>query len=210
MSCGGSVNYNVGMSNTLPGSQSFSAEPTTLPITTEQYETLVDAGAFDGTQGQIELIHGRIVHMNPQGPEHSDPIDVLNEWSVISVQQRFTIRVEKPLRIPSQQSCPEPDIAWVTRRRYHDQHPGSEDIHLLIEVSKTSSRFDRTEKRQLYAEAKIAEYWQVDVPGRVITVYRDPSRGDFQTVQSFDDSATVGPVCLPESTLVIAELFPPR
>ncbi|KAA1261397.1 hypothetical protein LF1_39440 [Rubripirellula obstinata] len=69
-------------------------------------------------------------------------------------------------------SCPEPDIAWVTRRRYHDEHPSPDDIHLLIEVSHTRSRFDRTEKLQLYAESGVGEYWQVDVPGRMVTVHR--------------------------------------
>jgi hypothetical protein len=63
-----------------------------------------------------------------QGPEHSDPIDYLNEWSVLQSKGQFTIRVEKPIRIPEQNSCPEPDLAWVARRRYFDQHPNSLDV----------------------------------------------------------------------------------
>ena len=196
------------MSNTLSSDQSVSIQPVTLPITTEQYETLVNAGAFAETSGQIELIHGRIVRMNPQGPEHSDPIDVLNEWSIENVQRRYTVRVENPIRIPEHLSCPEPDIAWATRRRYHQQHPGPADIHLLIEVSQTSSRFDRTEKLQLYAEAKIVEYWQIDVPNRMVTVYRQPQGELFRFVQTYDESAIISPLCLPEVKLVIATLFP--
>lgn len=195
------------MSNTIPFNQPASVQPVTLPITTEQYETLVNAGAFEESNGQIELIHGRIVRIDPQGPEHSDPIDFLNEWSIENVQRRYTVRVEKPLRIPEHLSSPEPDIAWVTRRRYQQQHPGPEDVHLLIEVSKTSSTFDRTEKLQLYAKAKIVEYWQVDVPSRIVTVHRQPQGELFRSAQSFDDSQSIHPLCLPAAELVIANLF---
>jgi len=196
------------MPNALSSNQPASVQPVTLPLTTEQYETLVNAGAFEDTNGQIELIHGRIVRLNPQGPEHADPIDVLNEWSIENVQRRYTVRVEKPIRIPEHLSSPEPDIAWVTRGRYQQRHPGPEDVHLLIEVSHTSSRFDRTEKLQLYAQAKIAEYWQVDLPSRIVTVHRQPQGELFRFVQSFDESQSICPLCLPAAELVIATLFP--
>ena len=198
------------MANAISTQRPASIEPVTVPLTTEQYETLVDAGSFDQTLGQIELINGRIVQMNPQGPEHAHPIDVLNEWSIESVQRQFTIRVEKPIRIPSRMSCPEPDIAWVTRQNYHVQHPSPDDIHLLIEVSHTSSRFDRTEKLQLYAESSVTEYWQIDLPGRVVTVHREPQGDLFRQVQSFDAAQTISPVCLPDAKLVIANLFPAK
>lgn len=97
--------------------------PKTLPLTTEQFEKLVELATFEKMNGQIELINGRIVRMNPQGPEHSDPIDFLTEWCVLNAVGQFTIRVEKSIRIPLENSCPEPDLAWVTRRRYVDQHP---------------------------------------------------------------------------------------
>jgi len=182
-------------------------EPVTLPISVEQYETLVDAGTFEGQRGQIELIHGRIVRMNPQGPQHADPIDILTEWSVQRAAHRFRIRIEKPIRIPDHDSSPEPDIAWVTRRRYADQHPGPDDIHLLIEVSHTSGQFDRGEKAELYAQARIPEYWQVDVPSRTVTLYRDPDGAAFRSIETAASAATLQPLCLPQAALVIAELF---
>lgn len=184
-----------------------SSLPATLPLTTEQYEKLVELSSFEGMTGQIELINGRIVRMNPQGPEHSDPIDFLMEWSVLNAMGRFTIRVEKPIRIPDNNSCPEPDLAWVTRRRYVDQHPNPQDIHLLIEVSFSSSLFDRTEKQQLYASVGIAEYWQVDVPTRRVTVYRVPKDGVYTSVTSVDESMTLSPQCSLESVLHIKDLF---
>jgi Uma2 family endonuclease len=143
--------------------------PATLPLTTAQYEKLVELGTFEGSTGQIELINGRIVRMNPQGPE--------------------------------------PDLAWVARRRYFDQHPNPLDVYLLIEVSFSSSQFDRAEKQILYARSGISEYWQVDVPSRTVSVHRSPKEGAYANVQILDASMTISPQCSPESVLPIKELF---
>lgn len=184
-----------------------SSLPTTIPLTTEQYEKLVEMGTFEETTGQIELINGRLVRMNPQGPEHSDPIDFLTEWSVTNARGQFTIRVEKPIRIPEQNSSPEPDLVWASRRRYATQHPNPLDVHLLIEVSFSSSQFDTTEKLQLYAISQIVEYWQVDVQRRVITVYRLPQNGAYTSATSFDESMSLSPRCSPDSILYVKDLF---
>jgi Uma2 family endonuclease len=181
--------------------------PETLPLTIEQYEKLVELGTFAGTSGQIELINGRIVRMNPQGPEHSDPMDYLNEWSVLNSRGRFTIRVEKPIRIPSSHSCPEPDLAWVSRRRYVSLHPSPADVQLLIEVSFSSSQFDTSEKQQLYATAEIVEYWQVDVRKKNVTVYRLPQNGTYTLVVTLDNTMSLSPQCAPDATLHIKDLF---
>jgi len=182
--------------------------PTTIPLTVNQYETLVERGDFDAFTGQVELIRGRIVHMNPQGPEHSDPIDFLTEWSVEQTKRQFTVRIEKPLLIPKANSCPEPDIAWVTRRRYIDRHPLPDEVQLLIEVSYSSVDFDRTEKLSLYAEAGIQEYWQVDVPSRSVIVYREPSETSYRSIATFACGARVTPICLPDVGLEVSALFP--
>ncbi|QDV40255.1 hypothetical protein Enr13x_00610 [Stieleria neptunia] len=201
------------MDNALPSNSSeplpTRSAPVTLPITIGQYETLVASEAFEDTVGQTELIRGRMVHMNPQGPEHADPIDFLSEWSFERVDRRFTVRIEKPILLAEQNSCPEPDIVWATRRRYQERHPNPNEIHLLIEVSKSSVRFDRTEKMELYAEAAIPEYWQIDITGRTVTVHRDPQDNRYRSIQTYEMSAAIEPLCLPDAKLQIASLFVP-
>ena len=86
--------------------ESTAAGPVTLPITVEQYEALVARGDFERISGQVELIFGRIVRTNPQGPQHADPIDWLTEWSIEQAERQFTIRVEKPIIIPDHHSRP--------------------------------------------------------------------------------------------------------
>ena len=182
--------------------------PTTIPLTVKQYETLVERGDFNAFTGQAELIQGRIVHMNPQGPQHSDPIDFLTEWSVEQTSRQFTVRTEKPIVMPYANSCPDPDIAWVTRRRYLDRHPLPEEVQLLIEVRYSSIDFDRTEKLSLYAESGIQEYWQVDVSSRTVIVYRDPAEVSYRSVSFFPTGTEVSPICLPDAKLDISALFP--
>jgi Uma2 family endonuclease len=184
-----------------------SANPTTLPLTLENYQTLIRAGAFIDSRGRIELINGRLVQMNPQGPQHSEPIDVLEEWSHDVVQKKFRIRIEKPLDIPSNQSCPEPNVAWVKRGSYFDRHPVGEEVYLLIEVSDSSAHFDRTEKRDLYANASIGEYWIVDIAGRRVEVYRDPVEGQYRQSSTHSESETLSPLCLPEAKIALSGLF---
>jgi Uma2 family endonuclease len=184
-----------------------SLEPTTLPLTVRHFQTLVRGGAFEDQSGQIELIHGRIVRMNPQGPEHSDPIDEIQDWSYEHAGQLFRIRIEKPIEIAEQNSCPEPDIAWVRRDRYRNRHPQPSDVRLLIEVSSSSGEFDRTEKLELYAEAEIAEYWRVDIPTESVTVCRDPFGRTYRSIVTHQRDATISPECLSTAKLAIVRLF---
>jgi len=187
----------------LPGD----AMPVTLPISIQQYTELVDHGHFEGEVGQIELINGRITRMNPQGPEHADPIDILSEWCIEQAKRQFRIRVEKPIVLPSSSSVPEPDIAWVRRRSYARQHPGPEDILLLIEASVTSARFDASEKCEVYARDGVPEYWQINVPRREIRVYRDPQGGEYRTLSTHTAHESISPICFSAAVLPIAMLF---
>ena len=145
--------------------------------------------------------------MNPQGPSHSDPIDELTQWSFQQAGLKFRIRIEKPIQIDSLHSTPEPDLAWVTRRRYADRHPTPADISLLIEVSFSSQAFDRGEKLQLYAQAGIVEYWLVSVPHQTIEVFTSPHGPSFEKSYVVRVGDSVSPHCLPSATLPVARLF---
>lgn len=198
------------MSEAPPNSAVHSEDfgiPDELPITVEQFATLVESGTFAKSSGQIELIRGKIIKMNPQGPEHCDPVDFLVEWSHESTNKKFTIRDEKPIVVPNLDSTPEPDVCWVKRARYGKRHPNPEEIFLLMEVSFSSSKFDREVKRLLYADAEILEYWRFDIRSRTLEIYREPQSGDFQSVEVHDQSKVVTPMCCPGAKLKIADVF---
>ena len=78
--------------------------------------------------------------------------------------------------ITTEDSEPEPDIALVrgTARDYLAHHPGPKEIAMVIEVAETSLERDRN-KRRLYARALIADYWIINVQGREVERYSQPS-----------------------------------
>lgn len=185
----------------------YDSSPLTLPLTVAQYSDLVRLGHYDDAVGQVELLNGRIIKMNPQGPEHADPVDILTEWSILHAGEQFRIRTEKPIEIPDSNSSLEPDVAWVTRQSYARRHPQPKDIKLIIEASVSSASFDLGEKCDVYAGACIPEYWQVNILTCEVRVHRVPDGGVYKTIFTRGIDETIAPLCLPTATLEIATLF---
>jgi|SoiMethySBSTD1v2_1073268.scaffolds.fasta_scaffold1588852_2 Uma2 family endonuclease len=183
---------------------------TVANFTLEQYECMVEAGAFDGRLHQrVELIRGEIREMNPIGSFHSQVVSDLTDWSYnVTPRAEIAVRVQTTLRMPLQNSAPEPDLVWVKRRRYALQHPQPEDVLLLIEVAESSLAEDRGEKLPLYAEAGIQECWIANPVDLRIEVYRQPVGGTYSFRQTFEPGTIVSPLSVPTATLSISELFP--
>src|SRR6478672_5577523 len=182
---------------------------TVATFSLEQYERMAAAGAFDGLLKQrVEFIRGEIREMSPIGTRHDQAVDDLNEWSFEVIPRgRFRVRVQSTMQIPAANSAPEPDVFWVTHKKYLRKHPEPADVQLLIEVAETSIRDDRGEKRDLYAEAMIADYWIVNIPDRTVEVYRQPDGHAYQWSQIVGEDGFVSPLVLPEAKLEVASLF---
>jgi Uma2 family endonuclease len=175
----------------------------------EQYERMVEAGAFDGRLRQhVEFIRGEIREMNPIGSYHAQVLGDLTDWSYeVTPRNEIAIRVQTTLRIPSCNSAPEPDLVWVRRKKYFRRHPESADVLLLVEVAETSLAEDRGEKLELYAEALIPDYWIVNLLDRTIEVYRQPENNGYLWSQVFGAGDVVSPLTLQHVTLPVDYLF---
>lgn len=182
---------------------------TVATFSLEQYERMAAAGAFDGLlQQRVEFIRGEIREMTPIGTFHDQAVNDLTDWSYEVIPRgRFTVRVQATLRIPAANSAPQPDVFWVTRKKYTRKHPEPADVHLLIEVSESSMTDDRGEKRDLYAEAMIGDYWIVNIKAQSIEVYRQPDGRAYQWSQTFGVGEFVSPLALPEAKLDVGSLF---
>ena len=87
-----------------------------------------------------------------------------------------------------------------------DRHPST--AALVVEVAVTTHRHDAW-KAQRYARAGVGEYWIVDLPGRAVTVHRDPGRDGYrQTARHGEDDRIATPVAASEVD-VAALLGPP-
>jgi Uma2 family endonuclease len=175
------------------------------------YDRMIAAGVFDPTEvPPLELIGGELHMMSPIGDRHADAVAFLTRWSGQHADaSRMLVWVQNPLSIPGAESVPQPDLAWVTLRRYADRRPLPEEVSLLIEVADTSLEFDTTVKAVLYAAAGIADYWVVDLASRGVIVFREPRSGGYESRSTHRGDQLVRPLALPEAALSPAELFLP-
>ena len=180
----------------------------TLHLSLSEYDQMVRCGAFAAIGRKVELIRGELTERNPAGPLHDDLIVYLTNWSFRFIDPASTLVTSQTgLDLPDLASRPEPDLMWLRAARYRDSHPTPSDVQLAIEVADSSLETDREDKRKLYAEAKIAEYWAVDARARRVDVYRDPQAADYQRHETATLGQQISPLCRPTAILSLNELF---
>ena len=148
------------------------------PLKRAEFELLVHEGLFDDER--IELLGGAIVEMSPQDPRHAATVAGLGELLQRLVSADKHVRVQAPFAA-SEDSLPEPDIAVVPRIDYDDAHP--KRAFLLVEVANTSLRKDRLLKSDVYAGARVPEYWVVNLAEREIEIRTLPHEGVYTKLQ---------------------------
>ena len=128
-----------------------------LLLTIDEFERMVERGAFDHLDRKVELIRGELRQMNPPGPLHDALIVYLNNWSLRSaLPADILVTARTGLDLSHLESRPEPDLMWINAGRYRDRHPSASDVRLAIEVAYSSLQVDMNEKAELYAEVKAA------------------------------------------------------
>ncbi len=142
--------------------------------TVSEYHRAVETGVFQPDE-KLELIQGDVIEVSPQRGPHACAVDNLAEI-LRGCFPGSRIRPQLPLQLDSFNE-PEPDIAVVRGplSRYFTNHPGPEDVLLVIEVADTSIRIDRGPKAALYAQFGLPEYWILDLGQGRLEVYREPS-----------------------------------
>jgi len=183
---------------------------TTTRISLEQYDEMIRQGAFlPREEHRVELIYGEISPMSPIGPIHDWIVDLLAEWSILTLPQGAArVRVQGSFGIREFDSAPQPDLAWLRRKDYTRERPRPEDVLLVIEVADSSLPKDRGLKAELYAKAGITDYWIVNLPGRCVEVRREPRDSKYRQLEIFGIGQEVVPLAFPEITLSISDLFP--
>jgi Uma2 family endonuclease len=172
--------------------------------TLADYHSMIDAGLFEGRP--IELLNGLVIEMPPEGPEHADASTRLMPQLWAAAKGRYQVRAAKPITIAASHSEPEPDIALVRDKSYRTAHPHPEDIFLVIEFSQTSLAKDTEDKRLVYAQAGIGDYWVVNLRKRYVSVYRELSGGDYRSEQKVA-SGNLSPLAFPDVVIDIKQFL---
>ena len=176
-------------------------------LSTVDYHRMAEAGILEADE-RIELIEGQLVAMSPIGPRHALAVDALTELFVIAARGRAKVRVQNPVVLNGVNE-PNPDLvlARIGWRGFPQEHPGPDDILLLVEVADSSLATDRRVKRGLYARAGVGEYWIVDLTRNTVHVHRRPRDGDYDTVIVVSGSDVLDMAALPDFTVPVHSLF---
>jgi Uma2 family endonuclease len=159
-------------------------------FTVDEVLRMSEAGVFDGDE-HIELLDGELLTVGEQSPEHSALTVVLHELLLEAYGPEVHCRDHSSVRLGIR-DLPEPDIAIVRGRprEYLGRLPTGEDLLLIVELAMTSHARDRY-KARIYARSGVAEYWILDIPGRRLTLHRDPTRDGYALVQMHGEDAEI-------------------
>lgn len=145
-----------------------------------------------------ELLRGRIVMSPPASWRHGRIGAVLVRLLETHVEAGRLGRVfdaSTGFELPSGETL-EPDVAFVSRERWEaGPRPQGDELlrivpDLVVEIlSPSTARRDRTEKREIYAQNGVGEYWLVDPLHREVGVLRREGGGFGAPV-----SVSAGPI----------------
>ncbi len=149
---------------------------TLYQLSVEQYDRMVETGIL-GPDDRVELREGWIVEKVSHKPPRARCIGRLTKRLLPVLPEAWELRCQTPIALA--RSEPEPDFAIIRGpdERYASRHPRPDDIGLLIEVADSSRLGDRRYKGELYAKAKIGDYWIVNLVERIVEVYSQPKGG---------------------------------
>lgn len=185
----------------------------TRPWRRVEYERLVEAGFFPPGD-RVELLGGHLIVAEPQGSAHFAAIRAVEEALRSVFGRGWEVRAQGPLALDDD-SEPEPDVAVVPGSflDYRLQHP-SRPV-LIVEVSESSLILDREHKGSVYARAGVADYWIVNLVGRVLEVHREPTLDSaapfgwrYRSVETLGQERSIAPLALPDLSLRVSGLFP--
>ena len=117
------------------------------------------------------------------------------------------IRDAKPIILPNN-SEPVPDItiARPLGLVYLEHHPYPEDIFWLIEFANMTLTQDLGQKKEIYGNAGIPEYWVVYLKNLRLKVFRDLNNGNYETELALTGD-WISPLAFPDIRIEVQRLM---
>lgn len=141
-------------------------------------------------------------------PRHLDCVVALTHLLVGASGDRYFVSPQNPVSLGDRDES-QPDLSLLKTRPDPGtaRPPESGAVLLVIEVSDTTSRYDRNVKLPLYARAGIPEVWIVDLQNSVIEAHTEPYSGAYTRVHRYgrDERACSGSV--PDLVLSVQEIL---
>ena len=172
-------------------------QPMRLRFSVDEYYKMIELGLIRNYE-KAEIIDGELIQKMTIGDRHALIVDLLNRFFIKNVSDNIRVGVQNPLRL-SDFNEPEPDIVLSDLTKYDGKrHPRPEETILVVEVSDSTLKYDRTVKLLLYAQAEIPEVWIVNLPDNIIEIHQKPKHGIYQLTKIFNSGEIVRSEVLPD------------
>jgi Uma2 family endonuclease len=171
-------------------------------ISRAEYDRMVEAAIFDEDE-RIELLRGVIVKKSKRNWHHAAVVSWLTEQLILQLAGAFEVRPQLPYAADDW-SEPELDLLITRKNPALRDHPS--EALLIIEVAESSLRRDRGIKARIYAEARVPEYWIVDLRKMTVEVHTRPVDDRYELVVVMRDGEVLRPTQLPGVELAIADM----
>ena len=186
----------------------------TETFTQDEFEAwLADLPSQD--DNHYELLHGSIVMSPPAGWPHGNVgariARILGNCTT-QAQLGEVLNSSAGYRLPSGDTV-EPDVSFISSARLQagpaPQRGKFLQIvpNLVVEILSTPTAVrDRTEKKTIYENNGVEEYWIVDTDRRTITVFR-LAGGRYDNPLTCGSGERLTSVVLPQLTFAVSEIF---
>lgn len=181
-------------------------------FTVDEYHRMIEAGSLTPSY-RIELIHGWLVTKMTLNPPHNYAVTALMNAILALTGPDGVVRIQQP--ITTTDSEPEPDVVLAvgSNADYKARNPKPPECVIVVEVADSSLRQDQTTKLELYAGAKVAVYWIINLVDRCVEVYAQPRGGKNPTYKTRtdygpDDAVPVVIAGKTVGTIAVKDLLP--
>ena len=167
---------------------------------------MAEAGILSADE-RVELVRGVVREMSPKNRAHVIATNRVCDALRKKLAGRARVYQEAPLRVPSIDSEPEPDVMVCSNPDLDAYGTESMKPILVIEIAGSSLAYDLEIKSTLYAEAGVPEYWVVNLVDRVLEVFRDPGEAGYRRRITLKPDQTVSPEAWPDVELMVADVL---
>ena len=172
-----------------------------------EYRQLIRDGYLE--DGKVELVNGEIWRKMGQGRRHTATVT----WLIIALGKVFGLeRLQSQSSLPvAEDGDPEPDVAVLAQSldKYIDEKELTvNEMLLVVEASNSTLKADLTDKVRQYGSAGIPEYWVVDIPNRLLHVFREPTTAGYALETVLTPADEIRPLAAPQSAVRVADLLP--
>jgi Uma2 family endonuclease len=191
----------------------YAERPALRRWTRREYERLIDHGFFD-EDDPVELLDGLLLVKEPQHSPHRTAVLLVAKAVERAFGEGWFVQLQSPI-ILGHRSEPEPDVCVVrgSPRDYVDAHPRRPA--LIVEVAQSGLQIARGRKAAVYARARIADYWIVNLVDRVLEIHREPARPGparrswgYASIETLAADSAIAPLAAPSAAIRIADLLP--